>query len=406
VSRKRITIGMRRKIDQIAASALDRRMRIESRRAAATNAVVSCAFALVATWGTRAHAAPCDDPRDAWVVIDASIEAGRRGDATAVERAAAPLTRTSCTPSGEHADLIARARLEARLAVLEAHAGVVRAALARMPAQTARGSEAYLRWLQRSIAPWLTAQMNSIRTLTTEAGSVAHDAAALEPSIAADAIAALLAVEGGLVAAIESVPAPDEFRRNPDLLSTYRSMVQTHADTIASEMRAGYDRITAIGRRTVLLSRDARRVEAMLIARGALTTADRNTATRGGGGSNATSAASAPASSAPSDADTVHAGVPRTGGDNGLSNDAIRSTVQGAMASFETCHEHALDRDRTIAGDVAIRFVVDTSGHATQLQITRGEGPLRSVAQCIGEAIHGLTFTAPRAPVTVDYPFR
>jgi hypothetical protein len=143
----------------------------------------------------------------------------------------------------------------------------------------------------------------------------------------------------------------------------------------------------------------------MLIARGALTTADRNTATRGGGGSNATSAASAPASSAPSDADTVHAGVPRTGGDNGLSNDAIRSTVQGAMASFETCHEHALDRDRTIAGDVAIRFVVDTSGHATQLQITRGEGPLRSVAQCIGEAIHGLTFTAPRAPVTVDYPF-
>jgi hypothetical protein len=247
--------------------------------------------------------------------------------------------------------------------------------------------------------------MNSIRTLTTEAGSVAHDAV-VEPGIAADAIAALIAVEGGLVTAIESVPVPEEFRRNPDLLNTYRSMIQQQSDTIASEMREGYDRIIAIGRRTVLLPRDARRVEAMLIARGALSTADRNTATRGGStAASASNAPTAPASGAPTDADTVRAGVPRTGGDNGLSNDAIRTTVQGAMTSFETCHEHALDRDRTVAGDIAIRFVVDTTGHATQIQITRAEGPLRGVAQCIGEAIRGLTFTAPRASVTVDYPF-
>lgn len=362
------------------------------------NRRIAAAVACVLFVSATAEASPCDDARDAWRVVDASRSARHRGEAADVERAAAALTAASCTPSGANREWIVRARLEARLAVLETHADIALAAVDRVPVTGGSHSgDGYRRWMRTTLSPWLIRQLAAIRIVSGEATDLAHDANA-EPSIAVDALSAMVQLEASLVTALESVPMPDEFRADPALARAYRESIETNTATIVRAVRDGYDRITQLERRSHTIPSPLRRAEAFLALRNELSAADRNAA-------HAASSEASAASASPSPGGSVVAGGVRATGDAGLPSSAIRETVQTAQEALETCYERALDQTPTLRGDIALRFVIGVDGRVSATQITRAEPPLRGAADCLVRTVRGLRFTPPRAPVTVDYPF-
>ncbi len=365
---------------------------VHTRRTAGPAAALGlCLFSI----GVPAVAAPCDDAGDAWRVIDAGIDAGRHGDVRAVERAMLPLTNAACVPAGAHPEWIARARLEARLVVLEAHADAGRLGLSRMPRQTGRTGPAYLQWIRVSIAPWITTQMATVRVVMAEGSALARDAVG-EPGIAVDAIAASVGLELDLAAAVERVPMSDEIRRDPELERTYRSLIQENTQTLVDSVRDGYRALAALSRREAALPRAARRVEAMLLLRGRITSGER-AAVRP---APVASAAPAPvAASRP----VVEAGRPQA--DANAPVRALREAVNGATPSIRDCYERGLDRDRALRGDVAVRVVLGPAGAATQAQVSRADGALRPVASCIADTLRGIAYPSVSAPITVEFPF-
>ncbi|MEI8254467.1 MAG: AgmX/PglI C-terminal domain-containing protein [Deltaproteobacteria bacterium] len=353
----------------------------------------------VLTVSAPTNAAPCDDAGDAWAMLDAGIDAARQGDARAVERAVSTLTDARCTPAGPHAEWVARARLEARLLLLEAHADAGRAGLSRMPRQTGRTGPAYLQWIRRAITPWITTEMATVRAVINEGSALTHDTTG-EPGITSDAIAAIVGLELALASAVEHVPMPDEIRRDPDMERTYRSTIQDTTQTLVDSVRDGHRALVALARREAVLPRAARRVEAMLLLRGRITASER------AGARTAPGASAAPATSAAS-RPVVEPGRPV--GDPNVTVQvpvrALREVVNGATPAIRGCYEQGLDRDRALRGDVSLRVSLSATGGAAQVQVSRADGALRPVASCIADAMRGLAYPAVTGPVTVEFPF-
>ena len=366
---------------------MDRRRRVLS-----TWLIVSSVSA-----AATADAAPCDDANDAWHVIEIGLEAQRHGDARAIEHAVDVLTSARCVPSGANIDLVARARFEARLLVLELHADAARAALSHAPRQTARGGEGYRQWVARAITPWITAQLTSVRAVTSEATSLAHDTVDDSTGVAVDALSALVSLEMDLAIAVDRLPVPAEIERDPELLRAYRTTIQDGTQSIVDSVRDGYRSIASRSQRSAVIPREARRAEAWLLLHGRITAAER------AGGQRSVAHASSGNSTAVRA--VVEPGSARTSTDASVSPANVRDVVNLAMPALIDCHEHSLDREPTLQGDVSVRFVVTVDGTVSQAQVTRGDGSLRVVAQCIANTIHGLTFPLVHSPLTVDYPF-
>lgn len=342
-----------------------------------------------------ARAAPCDDASDAWTVIDAGIHAEQQGDPRAVERAVSALTENRCTPAGAHRDWIARARLEARLLVLEARVRAAGSGLSHMPRQTGRSGPTYLLWIRRAIAPWITTQMAAVRAVMRDGSTLAADATG-EPGIAAEALAAVIGLELELATAVEHVPMSDDLRRDPELARTYRSLVQDNTRTLVDSVREGHRALVALARREAILPRAARRVEAMLLLRGRIT-ADERTGAR-----HASTPSAVPMDRTPPRA-VVEAGRPQA--DVTVPARALRDVVGTATPALRACYEHGLDDDRTLHGDVTLRVSLGAAPGATQVQVSHADAVLRSVGSCMAEALRRLPFPAVTAAVSVDFPF-
>jgi hypothetical protein len=73
----------------------------------------------------------------------------------------------------------------------------------------------------------------------------------------------------------------------------------------------------------------------------------------------------------------------------------VHLIVRRGFASFRSCYEAGLGRDATLAGRVAVSFVIDREGKVRDVRDAGEALPDASVASCIREAFARLRFPNP-----------
>lgn len=99
----------------------------------------------------------------------------------------------------------------------------------------------------------------------------------------------------------------------------------------------------------------------------------------------------------------VRAPAPEVAGQ--YSRELVRRVVLRNLAQVTRCHEQGLTQNQDLSGRVVVSFVIGTSGTVTASGVRESSLQVPSVATCISNAVRTWQFTAPEAPVTVNYPF-
>ncbi len=76
----------------------------------------------------------------------------------------------------------------------------------------------------------------------------------------------------------------------------------------------------------------------------------------------------------------------------GRPEDQIASGLRRAMPRMRTCYEASLARDRTLAGELQVRFVVDPQGRAQSVRFPENRVGDASLAECIGRVVSTTRF--------------
>jgi len=84
----------------------------------------------------------------------------------------------------------------------------------------------------------------------------------------------------------------------------------------------------------------------------------------------------------------------------------IQRIVRREFGRFKLCYENGLRKDRTIAGKVATKFVIDGTGHVATAEEAGSDSTLpEDVRACIVDSFRNLEFPMPEGGiVTVVYP--
>jgi hypothetical protein len=109
------------------------------------------------------------------------------------------------------------------------------------------------------------------------------------------------------------------------------------------------------------------------------------------------------ACAAPEDGDTE---VPelRAVAEGPLGKEAVRAVVAAEIADVRKCYNTELLDDGSIAGNIAIAFVIAADGTVSELEVVDSSMPARFDA-CIGASVASWTFPPADGPTTVMYPF-
>jgi hypothetical protein len=88
-----------------------------------------------------------------------------------------------------------------------------------------------------------------------------------------------------------------------------------------------------------------------------------------------------------------------------LPPEVIRRVVGGNTSRFRMCYEQGLGRSSTLAGRVAVRFVIGRDGRVSNVSNAGSDLPDAAAAGCVISAFYGLSFPVPEGGiVTVSYP--
>ena len=89
-----------------------------------------------------------------------------------------------------------------------------------------------------------------------------------------------------------------------------------------------------------------------------------------------------------------------------LSRSDIAATLQRRGEQIAECYKNELDANPGLGGRIDFTWVIQQSGRATDLRVTRDELGNPVVAQCIRSILAELTFPEPKGdPVTINFPF-
>jgi hypothetical protein len=99
----------------------------------------------------------------------------------------------------------------------------------------------------------------------------------------------------------------------------------------------------------------------------------------------------------------VRPGAPAVGGR--LPPDLVQRTVRQSFGRFRACYENGLRGNPTLAGRIAVRFVIGRDGGVMSAGNGGSDLPDAGVVSCVVGAFRGLSFPAPPdGIVTVTYP--
>jgi hypothetical protein len=89
-----------------------------------------------------------------------------------------------------------------------------------------------------------------------------------------------------------------------------------------------------------------------------------------------------------------------------LAPEVIQRILARSFARVRRCYERGLDKDPTLTGRVAVRFVIGADGAVSRVTDGGSDMPDAEVVQCIVRVMEGLSFPQPeRGIVTVVTPF-
>jgi len=99
----------------------------------------------------------------------------------------------------------------------------------------------------------------------------------------------------------------------------------------------------------------------------------------------------------------VRVGVPFTTGR--IPPEVIQRVVRQNYGRFKACYENGLRNNPSLAGRVAVRFIIGHDGDVSNAQNGGSDLPDAGVVSCVTKAFYGLSFPHPEnGIVTVTYP--
>jgi hypothetical protein len=110
------------------------------------------------------------------------------------------------------------------------------------------------------------------------------------------------------------------------------------------------------------------------------------------------------ACAAPEDGDT-EAPELRAVAEGGLGKEAVRAVVAAEIADVRECYNTELLDDHSLAGTIAIAFVIAADGTVSELEVVDSSMPARFDA-CVGASVASWAFPAADVPTSVVYPFQ
>ncbi len=88
-----------------------------------------------------------------------------------------------------------------------------------------------------------------------------------------------------------------------------------------------------------------------------------------------------------------------------IAPELIQRIVRQNFGRFRLCYENGLRNNPSLAGRVAVRFVIGRDGSVSGVSSGGSDLPDSSVVSCVTRAFYGLSFSAPESGiVTVQYP--
>ena len=99
----------------------------------------------------------------------------------------------------------------------------------------------------------------------------------------------------------------------------------------------------------------------------------------------------------------MRTGTPMTSGR--LPPEVIQRVVRQNYGRFKGCYENGLRNNPSLAGRVAVRFVIGHDGDVSSVANGGSDLPDAGVVSCVTRAFYGLSFPHPEnGIVTVTYP--
>lgn len=89
----------------------------------------------------------------------------------------------------------------------------------------------------------------------------------------------------------------------------------------------------------------------------------------------------------------------------GLSREVIRRTVQRHLNGVRHCYQQELQSNPSLAGRVAVRFVITPDGSIGAATVSSTSMQNRAVEQCVAGAVRRMGFPQSESPTIVTYPF-
>jgi len=88
-----------------------------------------------------------------------------------------------------------------------------------------------------------------------------------------------------------------------------------------------------------------------------------------------------------------------------LPPEAIQRIVRQSFGRLRACYQAGLDRDPSLEGRIAVKFVIDRDGEVTMASVAERTLPDVTVATCVAQTYEAMTFPKPAGGiVTVVYP--
>lgn len=97
--------------------------------------------------------------------------------------------------------------------------------------------------------------------------------------------------------------------------------------------------------------------------------------------------------------------APTASAEGPLQTDAIRRVMRLKLGAVKRCYDQGLARRPELAGNVLLRFAIQTNGAVSDCQVIRSTLADEPVERCIAAVVRGLEFPKAPRPTVVTYPF-
>ncbi|MFO0576937.1 MAG: AgmX/PglI C-terminal domain-containing protein [Polyangia bacterium] len=97
--------------------------------------------------------------------------------------------------------------------------------------------------------------------------------------------------------------------------------------------------------------------------------------------------------------------APTTSADGPIQTDAVRRVMRMKLGAVKRCYDQGLARRPELAGNILLRFAIQTNGAVSDCQVIRSTLADEPVERCIAAVVRGLEFPKAPRPTVVTYPF-